>query len=276
MSGFDFRGISLILERLKPDMSEESNASLQAKCDQLTRALADRSAQLENATREFEQFAYSVSHDLRAPLRAVEGFAQILSEDYGETLDEDGKRCIKILVSGARKASLLLEDLLTHFRISRNGFTPDVVNMNSLVAQKIRELGEIVGTTEIRIGDLPPAWGDPKWLGTALDQLLRNAIKFSRGREKPLIEIGGKSEAKETIYYIHDNGVGFDPKYADRLFGVFQRLHGEEEFEGRGIGLAIVMKVQRRHGGNAWAEGKLGQGATVYISVPTREAASGQ
>ena len=274
MSGFDFPGFSTILQSLKPDMSEEPTASLQAKCDQLSRALADRSAQLENATREFEQFAYSVSHDLRAPLRAVEGFAQILSEDYGETLDEDGKRCIRILVSGARKASLLLEDLLTHFRISRNPFRSDVVNMNELVAQKIRELGEVAGKAEIRVGNLPNAWGDPKWLGIAIDHLLRNAIKFSRGHTKPVIEVDGKSEPRATVYQFCDNGVGFDVKYADRLFGIFQRLHGEEEFEGRGIGLAIVMKVLRRHGGNAWAEGKIGQGATFYISVPTREAAS--
>lgn len=271
MSGFDFRISSVIIPALKPDMSEESKASLQAKCDQLSRDLADRSAQLENATREFEQFAYSVSHDLRAPLRAVEGFAQILSEDYGETLDEDGKRCVRILVSGAKKATLLLEDLLTHFRVSRNAFNPDVVNMNALVAQKIQELGELAGKAEIRVGDLPNAWGDPKWLGTAIDHLLRNAIKFSRRQEKPLIEMGGKTEARETIYHIRDNGVGFDAKYADRLFGVFQRLHGEEEFEGRGIGLAIVMKALRRHGGNAWAEGIAGRGATFFISVPTRE-----
>ncbi|HEY3853969.1 MAG TPA: ATP-binding protein [Verrucomicrobiae bacterium] len=256
-------------------MSEESTSSLQATCDQLSRALADRSAQLENATREFEQFAYSVSHDLRAPLRAVEGFAQILSEDYGDVLDDDGKRAIKILVSGARKASLLLEDLLTHFRISRNPFSADFVNMNLLVAEKKRELEVAAGKAEIRVGNLPEAWGDAKWLGTAIEQLLRNAIKFSRNQEKPLIEITGKMEARETIYSIRDNGVGFDAKYADRLFGVFQRLHGEEEFEGRGIGLAIVMKVQRRHGGNAWAEGKIGQGATFYISVPNREAVSG-
>jgi light-regulated signal transduction histidine kinase (bacteriophytochrome) len=147
--------------------------------------------------------------------------------------------------------------------------------MNYLIAQKIRELGEIVGPAEIRVGTLPDAWGDPKWLGTATEHLLRNAVKFSRGQAKPLIEIAGKSDARETVYSIRDNGVGFDAKYADRLFGVFQRLHGEEEFEGRGIGLAIVMKVQRRHGGNAWGEGKIGEGATFYISVPTREAASG-
>ena len=257
-------------------MSEDSTGSLQAERDHLARVLAERSAQLEAATREFEQFAYSVSHDLRAPLRAIEGFAQILTEDYSDALDDDGKRCIKILHSGARKASLLLEDLVTLSRLSRNPFKAEVVTMNELTAQTIRELGDDAIKAEIRVGALPDAWADPKWLGMALQQLLRNAVKFSRGRGKPVIEIGGKSEARQTVYHVRDNGAGFDPKYAERLFGVFQRLHGEEEFEGRGIGLAIVQRVIRRHGGNVWAEGEVGRGATFYFSLPTRQAAEGK
>jgi two-component system sensor kinase len=272
---FDFRGAFVILDPLKPDMSEDSTASLQARCDQLARVLAERSTQLEAATREFEQFAYSVSHDLRAPLRAIEGFAQILSEDYGDVLDADGKRCVRILHSGAKKASLLLDDLVTLSRLSRSPFNPEIVNMNELAALMIRDLRDKAAKAEFSVGALPHAWGDSKWLGTALDHLLRNAVKFSRGCDKPVIEIGGETETRQTLYHVRDNGAGFDPKYADRLFGVFQRLHGEDEFEGRGIGLAIVQRVVRRHGGNAWAEGKVGQGATFFFSVPTRQAAEG-
>ncbi|HEX3719914.1 MAG TPA: ATP-binding protein [Verrucomicrobiae bacterium] len=255
-------------------MSEESTAALRAERDRLARALAERTAQLEAATKEFEQFAYSISHDLRAPLRAIEGFAQILEEDYTEKLDADGNRCIKILASGAHKASLLIEDLLGLSRLSRNAFNPNVVNMNELIARKISDLGPDAAKAQIRVDDLPEAWGDHHWLATAFEQLLKNAVKFSRGREQPVIEIGGKTEEGRTIYYIRDNGVGFDQKYAERLFGVFQRLHSEDEFEGRGIGLAVVQRVANRHNGKTWAEGKLGEGATAYLSLPTRETAS--
>jgi len=255
-------------------MSEESTASLRAQLDDLARTLDERSAQLEAATREFEQFSYSVSHDLRAPLRAIEGFAQILAEDYGNSLDADGKRCVEILASAARKASLLIEDLLALSRLSRHPYRPDVVNMNELAARKIQELGTGAGKAQFRMSALPNAWGDHNWLGTALEHLLRNAAKFSRGQENPVVEIGGISEPHQTIYHVRDNGAGFDQKYAERLFGVFQRLHSEEEFEGRGIGLAIVQRVMNRHCGKAWAEGKVGQGATFFFSLPARRTSS--
>jgi len=255
-------------------MSEESTAALRAECDRLARTLAQRTTELETAMKEFEQFTYSISHDLRAPLRAIEGFAQILVEDYGDKIDADGKRCIEILSSGAHKASLLIEDLLTYSRLSRNAFNPTIVNMNELVSQKVGNLGPATKKAQIRAGVLPEAWGDPAWIGIALEQLLANSIKFSRDQEQPSIEIGGKVEDDRTIYYVRDNGAGFDEKYAERLFGVFQRLHSEDEFEGRGIGLALVQVVAHKHKGKTWAEGQLGKGATVYISLPTREAAA--
>jgi light-regulated signal transduction histidine kinase (bacteriophytochrome) len=255
-------------------MTDETPATLKAQRDHLARALAERTAQLEAATQEFDQFAYSVSHDLRAPLRAVEGFAQILAEDHAKSLNSEGLRCVSILASGARKASLLIEDLLAISRLSRKPFVPQSVNMNDLVAKTIQELGPVAGKAKFNVGSLPAAWGDPGWIGEVLNQVLRNAAKFSRTQEQPVIEIGAASEPQEMVYHIRDNGAGFDQKYADRLFGVFQRLHGEDEFEGRGVGLAIVRRMINRHGGKVWAEGNVGQGATFYFSLPTREAAS--
>jgi light-regulated signal transduction histidine kinase (bacteriophytochrome) len=252
-------------------MTEESTAALSAERDRLARALADRTAQLEAATKEFEQFAYAISHDLRAPLRAVEGFAQILVEDYSVKLDDEGKKCINILASGARKASLLIEDLLTLSRLCRKAFHADTVDMNELVARKIEELIPPANKAQFRVANLPPAWGDHQWIASALEQLLKNALKFSRTREQTIIEIDGKIEPDRTSYHVRDNGVGFDPKYSERLFGLFQRLHSEDEFEGRGIGLAIVQRVAHRHGGKAWAEGKLDGGATFFFSLPARE-----
>jgi chemotaxis family two-component system sensor kinase Cph1 len=145
--------------------------------------------------------------------------------------------------------------------------------MNELVARKIEELVPSTSNAQFRIGNLPAAWGDHQWIAAALEQLLKNALKFSRTREQAIIEISGQTDSDRTVYHVRDNGVGFDPKYADRLFGVFQRLHSEDEFEGRGIGLAIVQRVAHRHGGKAWAEGKLGGGATFFLSLPLRELA---
>jgi light-regulated signal transduction histidine kinase (bacteriophytochrome) len=254
-------------------MSEESTANLKNQRDELARALVERTAQLEAASREFDQFAYSVSHDLRAPLRAIEGFAQILAEDYAKNLDADGQRCVTILASGARKATLLIEDLLALSRLGRKPFAPGVVNMNELIARIIRGLGPVAEKARFNVEVLSEAWGDPAWLNVALEHLLGNAVKFSRNREQPVIEIGATNEPRQTTYHVRDNGAGFDPKYADRLFGVFQRLHSDEEFEGRGIGLAIVRRVINRHEGKAWAEGKVGQGAAFFFSLPTRPAA---
>jgi light-regulated signal transduction histidine kinase (bacteriophytochrome) len=253
-------------------MSEESTAVLRAQCDQLARALAERTAQLKAATAEFDQFAHSISHDLRAPLRAVEGFAQILAEDYAKNLDTDGQRCVAILASGARKASLLIEDLLSLSRLCRKPFAPQIVNMNELIARSIQDLGPGAAKARFNVDALPEAWGDPGWLGAAWEQLLRNAVKFSRRQDQPVIAVGATIEPEQIVYHLRDNGAGFEQKYAERLFGVFQRLHSDEEFEGRGIGLAIVRHVINRHNGEAWAEGKAGQGATFFISLPTRPA----
>jgi light-regulated signal transduction histidine kinase (bacteriophytochrome) len=253
-------------------MSEESAAALKAQRDELARALAERAAQLDAATRDFDEFTHSVSHDLRSPLRAIEGFAQILAEDHAKNLDSDGQRCVTILASAARKASLLIEDLLVLSRLVKKPFAPELVNMNELVARTLKSLGPSAGKAKFNVETLPGAWADPAWLAAALEQLLANATKFSRVREQPVIKIGATTEPQQVLFHIRDNGVGFDQKYAGRLFGVFQRLHGNEEFEGRGIGLAIVRRVIHQHGGKTWGEGEPGRGAAFFFSLPMRPA----
>jgi len=251
-------------------MTKESIDTLRVERDSLAGALAERSAQLEAVTKEFEQFTQTVSHDLRAPLRALEGFSQILMEDYGEKLDADGTRCVQTLVASARKASSLLDDLHTYSRWCRKPFQPVVVNMEKLAAQKAEELKLDGATANFNIGPLPEAWGDPDMLDAIWQQLLGNAVKFTKGRKSPAIEVSGRCENGNTIYTVQDNGAGFDPKYASRLFGVFQRLHDEKEFEGRGIGLATVQRLVHRHGGKTWAEGEVNAGATFSFSLSAR------
>jgi len=251
-------------------MTEESIDALRAERDRLVGALADRSAQLESISKEFEQFTQTVSHDLRAPLRALEGFAQILLEDYRDKFDAEGKRCVETLASSSHKASALLDDLHGFARLCRKPFHPAVINMRRLAAQKAGELKAEGTTAKFRIDSLPEAWGDPDLLDAILEQLLRNAVKFTGRQALPSIEMTGWCENGSTVYAVRDNGAGFDPKYAGRLFGVFQRLHDDKDFEGRGIGLATVQRLLHRHGGKVWAEGKVNAGATFFFSLPVR------
>jgi light-regulated signal transduction histidine kinase (bacteriophytochrome) len=251
-------------------MTEESIEVLRAERDRLARALADRSAQLEAVSKEFELFSQTLCHDLRAPLRALEGFAQILLEDYGDKFDADGNRCVQTLVSGAHNASALIEDLHRFARLCRMPFHPAVIDMRRLAAQKADELKAEGAAAKFRIDDLPAAWGDPDLVGAVLEELLRNAVKFSRRQAHPSIEISGASENGGTVYSVRDNGAGFEPKYAGRLFGVFQRLHDDKDLEGRGIGLATVQRLVHRHGGKVWAEGKPNAGAVFFFSLPVR------
>jgi light-regulated signal transduction histidine kinase (bacteriophytochrome) len=251
-------------------MSEESINSLRAERDRLACALADRSTQLETVSKEFEMFTQTLSHDLRAPLRALEGFAQILTEDYTDKLDADGKRCLQTLASGAHNASALIEALHGLARLCRRPFQPAVVDMRRLAGQKADELKAEGAAAKFRIDDLPAAWGDPDLLDAVLKELLGNAVKYSRRQARPSIEVSGTGEVGRTVYAVRDNGIGFEPKYAGRLFGVFQRLHDDKDFEGRGIGLATVQRLVHRHGGKVWAEGKANGGAVFFFSLPAR------
>ncbi len=236
--------------------------------DELRAALRERTKQLNAVNREFEQFTHSVSHDLRAPLRALEGFSQILVEDYGQQLDADAKRSLGIIASSAKKASLLIEDLLVLSRLSLQNLSPARVDMRELVIETASTLKPGWDRIEFTLDNLPDAWGDRLLLGQVWRQLLDNAMKFTRFSEHPAVQVGGSVDADCAGYYVRDNGVGFDMHHAHRLFDVFQRFHSEKEFEGRGLGLAIVQRIVRRHGGEVGAESGLQRGSSFFFSLP--------
>jgi len=235
----------------------------------LERRVNERTAQLEASVRELEGFTYTVSHDLRTPLRAIDGFARILTEDYAARLDDEGRRLLGVVRDNGRKMSKLIDDLLEFSRLGRNALATDPVDMRHLVEEVIFELkatGEKMPV--ISLGEIPPARGDAALIKQVWLNLLINAVKFSSKRDCPLIEVSGQDRDGATIYSVKDNGAGFDMKHYAQLFGVFRRLHGAQEFPGTGVGLAIVQRIVSRHGGRAWAEGEVGAGATFYFSLP--------
>jgi len=232
-----------------------------------------RTADLEAANKELEAFSYSVSHDLRAPLRAVDGFSQAVLEDYGEQLPEEGRRYLQTIREGAQRMGALIDDLLTFSRLSRLPLHKQTVETARLVRDSLDELEPEKGARKIdmRISELPRCHGDPALLKQVWMNLLSNALKYTRKRETAVIEVGCQSDNGEDIYFVRDNGTGFDMQYAHRLFGVFQRLHRTDEFEGTGVGLAIIQRIIHRHGGKVWAEGEVNRGATFYFTLPKGE-----
>lgn len=230
----------------------------------------ERTVQLEAANKELEAFSYSVSHDLRAPLRGIDGFARALLEDYGDRLNEEGKRYLDIIRSDTKKMGRLIDDLLALSRLGRKEIKLAEVNMDKLARVVIEEVQALSPerAVQVKVKPMPPAWADQSLIRQVLVNLLLNAFKFTKSKEVPLIEVWGWSEENQNVYAVQDNGVGFDMAYADKLFGVFQRLHREEEFEGTGVGLAIVQRIIQRHGGKVWAEGKINEGATLYFALP--------
>lgn len=237
---------------------------------ELEQRVANRTAQLEFANKELEAFSYSVSHDLRAPLRAVDGFSKILLDDYAGKLDEEGKRLLNVVRDNTRRMEQLIEDILKFSRTGRSEMALSEIDMEKMVREVADELEpDVAGSKlQVQVEHLPPARGDSAMVRQVFVNLLANAIKFSRTREVPRIEVGGYREGDEAVYFVKDNGVGFDMQHADKLFGVFKRLHSVEEFEGTGIGLAIVKRIVTRHGGRVWAESKINEGATIYFSLP--------
>src|SRR6185295_4342937 len=231
-----------------------------------TRVL-ERTAELEAVNKELSSFSYSVSHDLRAPLRAVDGYARMLEEDYTTRLDDEGRRLLGVIRESAGRMGQLIDDLLNFSRLGRQPMARHSVDTAGLVNDVIQEV-RAQSPAKIEIGDLPQAQGDRALLKQVWVNLIGNALKYSSKRDAARVEIGGQIEGEENIYWVRDNGAGFDPRYAAKLFGVFQRLHSNEEFTGTGVGLAIVQRVVTRHGGRVWAEGRPGEGACFFFSLP--------
>lgn len=240
--------------------------NLNLKSEELQRS----AMQLQAANKELEAFSYSVSHDLRAPLRAINGFVSILLEDYHHVLDDEGKRICLIIHSNAVKMGQLIDDLLSFSRLIRSELHNSTIDMQSLVGALIAEFqsSKELNPNVISLQELPQSTGDSNLIKQVWTNLISNAIKYSSKTTNPQITIGANTTENETIYFIKDNGVGFSMNYVHKLFGVFQRLHGANEFEGTGVGLAIVQRIVTRHGGRVWAESEIGKGATFYFTLP--------
>ncbi|HXF94694.1 MAG TPA: PAS domain S-box protein, partial [Gemmatimonadales bacterium] len=255
------------------DISDRKQA--QAAIEEHARQLDRANAELQAVNRELEAFSYSVSHDLRAPLRAMDGFSRIVLEEHAGGLDPEGRRLLDVVRENARRMGQLIDDLLAFSRLGRQPLRARSVDLVELAREVAAELraAEPERAIEITVAPLPPARGDRALLRQVLVNLLQNAVKFTRGRAPARIEVGARDGGNGVVYYVADNGVGFDPRYADKLFGVFQRLHRAEEFEGTGVGLATVQRIVHRHGGRVWAEGAPDHGATFYFTLAAEEAA---
>lgn len=245
---------------------KQAELAIQRTNEELEKRVAGRTAELESANKELEAFSYSVSHDLRAPLRAVDGFSKAVEEDYGTLLPEEGQRYLSTIRQGAQQMGALIDDLLAFSRLSRTAMKRQQVDIEALVRQSLVEIRAEDSGAEIRISDLGHGLADPVLLRQVWINLLSNALKYSRKRSQPMIEIG-VADGDEHAWYVRDNGAGFDMRYAGKLFGVFQRLHRAEEYEGTGVGLALVQRIIHRHGGRVWCEAALDRGATFYFTL---------
>ena len=260
-------------EKLQAEIRERKQAEAEVRRlnAELERRVTERTAQMQAANDELESFSYSVSHDLRAPLRHVMGFVDLLQKDAGAGLSKKSLQHLKTISQAAGRMGELIDDLLVFSRIRQSEMRKVTVNLDLLIREVVEAFQ---GETEARkiewnIHALPPAWADRALLRMVVVNLMSNAVKFTGGRAEAKIEIGSAPGGKdETVVFIRDNGAGFDPRYMSKLFGVFQRLHSQDEFEGTGIGLANVQRIIQRHGGRAWAEGAVNAGATFYFSIP--------
>ncbi len=264
-SNADLVQLTLQLE----DRVTRRTGELQKTRDDLETRVQERTKELQAVNQELESFSYSVSHDLRAPLRAITGFTELLSQDYAAAMPDGARRYVEVIGQCAVRMKNLIDDLLAFARLSRQPMAKQLVKVSELVSEVVQELrrDQRQRQVQVRIGPLPDCEADPSLLKQVWINLLSNAFKFTRGRDPAIVEIGCRLDPAEPVYFVRDNGVGFEMQYADRLFGVFQRLHSETEFEGTGVGLSIVHRIVQRHGGRIWAESKVNEGATFYFTI---------
>jgi two-component system, sensor histidine kinase and response regulator len=289
MKGFEEGAVDYLSKPLDPELTKakvsvllkiqiqkkqliEKNISLEkaeAKIKLLNENLQQNLQQIEAANKELESFSYSVSHDLRAPLRSILGYAQVLEEDYIDKLGQEARQVLSTIQQNAVRMNALIDDLLEFARLGKQELQKSEVNTEKLVECTVQQISTSTRhNAEVIIKPLMPAYADYSLLNQVWMNLISNAIKYSAKKDKPLVEIGSRKETNEVVFYIMDNGTGFDMEYVHKLFGVFQRLHKADEFEGTGVGLALVQRIVNRHGGRVWAEGKIGEGATFYFTLP--------
>jgi light-regulated signal transduction histidine kinase (bacteriophytochrome) len=241
--------------------------------EELEQRVIERTERLEEINKALDAFSFSVSHDLRTPLRAIDGFSGMLMEGYPDKLDDEGKRLLNVIRGNTRKMGELINGLLALSRLGRKEINLLKIDMDKLARVAFDEIKASVPERELlfNIKPLPFAYGDSVMIRQVFTNLMLNAIKFTKPKETAVVEVGGYKEDSINVYYVRDNGVGFDMNYAYKLFGPFQRLHSEKEFEGTGVGLAIVQRIINRHGGRVWAEAKLNEGATFYFTLPKQQ-----
>lgn len=244
------------------------NESLEARVRERTRELELANAELATANRDLESFSYSVSHDLRAPLRTLRGFCQIFAADYGRAIPPDGRSLLDRMQESGARMSQLIEDLLAFSRLSRQPLAKSPVSLHAIATRLVADLRpKDAPNLQVHVEALPDCHGDASLLEQVLANLLSNAFKFSRGRNPAVVEVSSAMHGDERVYWVRDNGAGFDMKHVDKLFGVFQRLHPSSQFEGTGVGLSIVQRIVQRHGGRIWAESRPGEGATFFFTL---------
>jgi two-component system sensor histidine kinase/response regulator len=289
LKGFEEGAVDYLSKPLDPDLTKakvsvllkiqlqkkellEKNLALEKADTQikvLNSTLQKNMLQLKTLNKEMEAFSYSVSHDLRTPLRSIIGYARVLEEDCVDKLDVNDKRILGTIKHHAGKMNCLINDLLAFSKLGNSELKKSEIDIASLVRSVITDMkASIQPTTDIKLNHLFPALGDPTVLTQVWINLISNALKYSSKKENPLVEIGSRKTGDEIVYYVKDNGAGFSMDYADKLFGVFQRLHKHEEFEGTGLGLALVKRIIDKHDGRVWAEGKVNEGATFYFALP--------